>query len=204
MFLILGGIGFGRTTSPTGFESRRPVSYAELAVIEGQPLLQYTGDGLEAITLNFQFHADYCKPQELWDELVLRHTSHKALSLHQGNGLLLGKFVIADLSRTTTIAAEDGTLYGFECTLELLEYVDHKPLETKRAEQQSAAPARKQPGERAKVAARKKDTAAPQAVAGQPATPALDTDTATVAAIATRQPAEPADDDIDFWPILTP
>jgi len=205
MFLTLGDIGFGQLTSPTGFESKRPVSYAELQVIEGKPLLQYTGDGLEAITLRFQFHADFCDPQAVWDELTRRLTSHQALSLFQGNGLLLGRFVISDLARTTTVAAADGTLTGFECTVELLEYVDPQPLETQKAAQQAAAPARKQPGERAKVATQKKDLPmadlAPMVSHAQKS-PASSMNVDTVASHATRQPVEAATN--DSWPILTP
>lgn len=147
-FLILGDIGFAKLVSPAGFDAKLAISYAEHQVIEGKPLLQYTGDGLGEINLNFLFHADFCKPQSVWDALVDLATSHKAFPLSQGNGLMLGKFVIADISRTTTYAAEDGTLYAFECKLSLKEYADPAPLQTKKKEQKKKAPAKRKKGKK--------------------------------------------------------
>ena len=186
MFLLLGSIGFGKLQSPTGFEGKLAISYAEHQVIEGKPLLQYTGDGLGEISLSFLFHADFCDPQAVWDDLVTLATSHKAFPLSQGNGLLLGQFVIADISRTTTYAADDGTLYGFECKLSLKEYVDPEPLTTKKKAQQKKAPAKKKPGKKPKKPAKKKDV--PQLTAeSKKAGYALSQDKKTVIKQTTRQ-----------------
>jgi phage protein U len=155
-FLMLGDIGFAKLVSPTGFDTKLAISYAEHSVIEGKPLLQYTGDGLLETSLAFLFHADFCKPQQVWNDLVTLATRHKAFQLSQGNGLLLGRFVIADLTRTTTYAAADGTLYAFECKLSLKEYVDPQPLETKKKEKKKVAPAQKKPGKKPKKPAKKK------------------------------------------------
>lgn len=186
VFLIIGDIGFGRLISPTGIESKQSFSYAEHQVIEGKPLLQYTGDGLTDISLAFLFHADFCKPQVIWDALVEMATSHKAFPLCQGNGLLLGRFVIADISRTTTYAGDDGALYAFECKLTLREYVDPQPLETKKKEQKKKAPAKKKRGKKAKKPAKNKDL--PQLSAeSKKAGWALSQDKKTVVKSATRQ-----------------
>jgi phage protein U len=147
-FLMLGDIGLGKLLGPTGFDAKLAISYAEHQVIEGKPLLQYTGDGLGEINLSFLFHADFCKPQTIWDELITLATSHKAFPLSQGNGLLLGKFVIVDISRTTTYAADDGTLYAFDCKLNLKEYADPAPLQTKKKEQKKKAPAKSKKGKK--------------------------------------------------------
>ncbi|MGE0156703.1 MAG: phage tail protein [Geobacter sp.] len=186
MFLIIGDIAMGQLESPTGFEAKLAISYAEHQVIEGKPLLQYTGDGLDEISLGFMFHADFCDPQRTWDGLKELATSHKAFPLLQGNGLLLGQFVIADISRTTTHAAADGTMYAFEAKLTLREYVDPKPLSTKKKEQQQAAPAVKRPAKKMKRPAKKKDV--PQLSAeSRKAGYALSQDKQTVVKSATRQ-----------------
>lgn len=184
VFLLLGDIGFGKLVSPTGFDSRLAISYAEHQVIEGKPLLQYTGHGLGEISLSFLFHADFCKPQMVWDDLITLATSHKAFPLSQGNGLLLGKFVIADISRTTSYAAEDGTLYAFECKLNLKEYADPAPLQTKKKEQKKKAPAKRKKGK--KLPAKKKEV--PQLTAeSKKAGYALSADKKSVVKSATRQ-----------------
>lgn len=183
-FLLLGDIGFGKLESPTGFDAKLAISYAEHQVIEGKPLLQYTGDGLGEISLDFMFHADFCKPQAVWDDLVTLATSHKAFPLSQGNGLLLGKFVIVDISRTTTYAAEDGTLYAFGCKLTLKEYVDPAPLTTKKKEQKKKAPAKRRQGK--KLPSKKKEV--PQLTAeSKKAGYALSADRKAVIKAATRQ-----------------
>ena len=211
-FLILGGIGFGRLTSPGGFETRCLADYVDLPVIEGKPLLQFVGEGLDLITLSFHFHAAFCVPQTVWDDLRRLLAEHNALQLFHGNGRVLGRFVLTDLTRTTTVAAEDGTLIAFDCTLELKEYVDPQPLVTRRAQQREQAPARKKPGKRAKVATVKQ---APQAsaVSAEDVTPmpshsstippAANMDAVTVSSHATRQPAV-AEVDNEPWSILTP
>lgn len=182
-FLMLGDIGFGKLVSPSGFDGKLAINYAEHQVIEGKPLLQYTGDGLGEISLSFLFHADFCKPQLIWDDLVTLATSHKAFPLSQGNGLLLGKFVIVDINRTTTYAADDGTLYAFECKLSLKEYVDPLPLETKKKEQKKKAPAKKK---KKKRPAKKKEV--PELTAeSKKAGYALASDRKTVIKAATRQ-----------------
>ncbi len=206
MFLTLGDIGFGLLTSPSGFDSRLGASYAELPVIEGKPLLQYTGDELDGHKLSFVFRADFCNPQEVWASLVERLHSHSPLSLLMGSGQVLGNYVIASLERSILQAADDGTLIAFEANLELKEYVDPQPLVTKKAQKRAQAPARKKPGERAKVATEKKDLPAidVEPVACHPNTfPAEKLEVTTVASHATRQPPA-AEVDNDPWPILTP
>lgn len=183
-FLLLGDIGFAKLASPSGFDAKLAISYAEHQVIEGKPLLQYTGDGLREINLSFLFHADFCKPQAVWDDLIMLATSHKAFSLSQGNGMLLGKFVIVDISRTTTYAADDGALYAFECKLNLKEYADPTPLQTKKKEQKKKAPAKRKKGK--KLPAKKKEVPELTA-ASKRAGYALSQDKKSVVKSATRQ-----------------
>ena len=139
VYLILGDIGFGQLSSPASFTAKVAASYAEHQVIEGKPLLQYTGDNLDEVNLSFYFHASFCDPQAVWDDIREMAAAHQSLELSQGNGLLLGRFVITEAERTTNYAAEDGTLYAFECRLALKEYVDPDPLGTKKKAQQASA-----------------------------------------------------------------
>lgn len=186
MYLLLGDIGYGKPISPNALDIKRSTSYAEHQVIEGKPLLQYTGADLDEISLAFLFHADFCVPQRKWDELVELFSNHQAFPLSQGNGLVLGSFVITDLERVSIASGDDGTPYAIECRVALKEYVDPAPLESKRKQQKAQAAAMKKPGGRAKRPASKKDI--PQLSAdSKNAGYALSLDKKTVVKLATRR-----------------
>ena len=185
--MMMGNIGFAKLASPTGFDAKLAINYAEHQVIEGKPLLQYTGDGLGEINLNFMFHADFCKPQDVWEALIKLAVSHKAFTLSQGDGLVLGKYVLVDISRTTTYTADDGTLYAFDCKLSLKEFVDPAPLTTKKQEQKKQAPAKKKNGKKKKKLPAKKKEVPELTAASKQAGYALSQDRKSVVKSATRQ-----------------
>lgn len=154
--IMLGTIGYARLTSPTAMDLTKSWQYAEHQVVEGKPLLQFMAANLDGFSLTFLFHASFCAPQKSWDALVDLAAKHQAFPLTQGNGRYLGRFVIAELSRTAQMAADDGTLLSIEVKATLKEYVDKKPLETKKKAAKVKAPARKKKGKK-KVATKKAD-----------------------------------------------
>lgn len=147
-FVMLGSIGYARLTSPTAMDLTKGWVYAEHQVVEGKPLLQFMGANLDGFSLTFLFHASFCIPQKSWDALVTLAATHTAFPLTQGNGRYLGRFVITELARTAQMAADDGTLLSIEAKATLKEYVDKKPLETKKKVQKAKAPARKKAGKK--------------------------------------------------------
>jgi len=156
--IIIGDLGFARLTSPTGFEEQRTAGYAEHPVIEGKPRLQYTGDELRELELQFHFHGAFCDPQAMWDGLVELQGKHQAVPLVQGNGIHLGWFVLNELSRTTLTTADDGTLIAFDAWVRFLEYVDQEPLATRsNAQQQNAPGLRSESGQLPGLPASRKD-----------------------------------------------
>lgn len=148
MFLLLGDIGLAKLTSPTDMDLRRAYSYPEHLVAEGKPLMQFTGTALDEINLSLLIHADFAVPQTMWDDLTALSDRHDAFPLSQGNGLLLGWFVITEISRTTTVAAADGTLLAIEVKLGLKEYVDPDRLQARRTRQLGDATGRKADGKK--------------------------------------------------------
>ncbi|NJD38453.1 MAG: phage tail protein [Geobacter sp.] len=153
MFLLLGDIGLAKLTSPTAMDLKRSYSYPEHQVAEGQPLLQWTGTGLDEFSVSLLIHASFAPPQKAWDSLIRLADKHAAVPVCQGNGLFLGWFVIPELSRTSSVCADDGTLISIEIKLTLKQYADPKPLETKKV--QKPKPAVKKPGK--KIPAKKAD-----------------------------------------------
>ena len=147
-FIMLGDVGFARMTSPTANELEKKADFAEHQVAEGKPLLQYLGPGLDSVGLSFLFHVEFSNPQECWDALVGLMDKHEAFPLSMGNGLLLGRFVITSLTRTTTITTDDGRLLGIEVRAQLKEFADPEPLKTRKAEKKKKAKAVKKPGKK--------------------------------------------------------
>lgn len=147
-FIMLGTIGYAKLTSPTAMDLTQGWTYAEHQVVEGKPLLQFMGATLDGFSLTFLFHASFSVPQKSYDALVALANARTAFPLTQGNGRYLGRFVITELARTAQMAADDGTLLSIEVKATLKEYVDKKPLETKKKVQKAKAPARKKRGKK--------------------------------------------------------
>lgn len=148
-YLILGDIGFAMLTSPVSLAHRQTIDFAEHPVIEKKTLLQYTGEPAVDMELSFTFHADYCSPQAVWDRLTALADSHRAFDVLTGAGRILGQFVLTELNRTTTWAADDGTLFAFDCDLRLKEFVQTDALSGEKRAGRSAALAVVSPGRRA-------------------------------------------------------
>lgn len=145
MYAQLGNICF-LLIMPTGMDNSRTYSYAEHQVIEGKPLLQYIGDGLEAFNIQIRFHFSFCTPDVELKRLRDEAAKHQALPLLFANGSYKGRYVISDISVTTELTADDGTLMSADIKITLKEWIDSNPLETKKKKQKAKAPARKKKG----------------------------------------------------------
>lgn len=142
MFAMLGVIPFELLTSPVAMDGRRTFNYAEHAVIEGKPRLQYVGDGLEEYNFTFRFHREFCSPMVQYAALVASASVHVALPLILGNGLYLGRYVILEIADVLEAAGTDGTPVYLEVRVMLREWVEDDPVEIKKAEKKAKAPAR--------------------------------------------------------------
>jgi len=143
MYAQLGAIRF-LMIMPTAMDSSLAWNYAEHAVIEGKPLLQYTGSGLDATNIQVRFHVDYCKPGEELKRLKAEAEKHQALPLLFANGTYKGRYVIEKIDVTTETTADDGSLISADVKISLKEFADPSPLETKK--KQKPKPAVKKPG----------------------------------------------------------
>ncbi len=141
MYIMLGDVGYARLESPTTYEIEKKADYAEMHVTEGKPLLQYMGQGLDKLDLNFSFHVSVTDPHAAWTKLVDMINAHKAFPVTMGNGQVVGKFVISGLKRTTAVTAEDGTLKAIYCKVTLNEWAEPDPLERRMAQKKSEAKA---------------------------------------------------------------
>jgi phage protein U len=145
MYAQLGNIPF-QLIMPTGIDSSQSYNYAEHQVIEGKPLLQYIGDGLETFNIQIRFHFSYCTPGLELQRLRAEAAKHQALPLLFANGTYKGRYVIDGIAVTTELTADDGSLMSVDIKLTLKEWVDSTPLETKKKQQKAKAKARKKKG----------------------------------------------------------
>ncbi|NTU68924.1 MAG: phage tail protein [Chlorobiaceae bacterium] len=146
LYMLLGGIGYARLTSPSVHEIEKKADYAEHQVTEGKPLLQHMGPALDELSFSFLFHEDFIDPQYAWEQLVDMLDSRSAFPVSMGNGELLGMFVLVTLSKASTVMSENGTMKACECQVSLKEWVDPAPLETRKAEKKGEAGAVSKPG----------------------------------------------------------
>ena len=147
-------------------DSRHSANYAEHALLDGKPRLQWLGDSLDELTLKLLFHRQFCDPK--LEVLVLKQAlaRHAAQPLVLGNGDHLGWFVITDLSIASQQTADDGTLLACEVDLTLKEHVLPPVIKEQAATQPPVAAVDKNgkpPAKTVKKAATPRPAAAPVA-----------------------------------------
>lgn len=120
---LLGTIAFSLVTYFEGMEAKFAADYAEHALIEGKPLLQWTGDKLDEISWDIVFHAGYCDPETEMLKLRQAVRDHKALPLVFANGDYRGYFVPTEASVTSRMLTAGGTALWIESKITLREFV---------------------------------------------------------------------------------
>lgn len=119
---LLGKISFSLVTYFEGIEAKFAAEYAEHALIEGKPALQWTGDKLDEISWDVVFHAGYCDPETEMLKLRQAVRDHQALPLVFANGDYKGYFVPVEASVTSRMLSAGGTAIWIEAKLTLREY----------------------------------------------------------------------------------
>lgn len=126
MFALLGDVQFDVITYFDGFESQFGADFAEHALIEGKPRLQFIGDKLDEIRIQLAFHLHYCDPEAELAKLKDALAAHQAMALVLGNGDYKGWFVLTDVQATSKHTDKAGTLIALEASITLREFVGDK------------------------------------------------------------------------------
>jgi len=124
MFAQLGSVQFDILTGFESLTSTSQYNYAEHAVIEGKPRLQYIGDGLDTVDITIRLHSSFYDPEGELKKLQDEAAKHEALPLVYGNGEYVGKFVVEEISKTTSQTDGKGNIIGVEVSLKLKEYAE--------------------------------------------------------------------------------
>jgi phage protein U len=126
MYAILGDIEFDLIAYFDGFESRFGVDFAEHALIDGKPRLEWMADALDEIRIDLAFHQMYCEPEAELARLKSALTAHQAMALVLGNGDYKGWFVLTEANVTARQTDPWGTLVAVEASITLREFVGDK------------------------------------------------------------------------------
>lgn len=126
-FALLGDIAFDLITYLPGFNHTVAADFAEHALIERKPRLQWVGDKLDDVTIDLSFHAAFCQPEAEMARLRNAVRAHEALTFMFANGHIVGDYVLLQLTQTATQTMTDGTLIAVTGQLTMKEYVVDAP-----------------------------------------------------------------------------
>ncbi|MQT39732.1 hypothetical protein GHO45_02110 [Pseudomonas sp. FSL R10-0765] len=122
MYAVLGKIEFEVASGITGMEQRSTADWAEHSLIQGKPLLEWVGDGLDELTFSMQLHPWLGDPEVRLRTLREAKSKHEPLAFVLGSGEYVGVYVIADISNTPRRTSADGRLYSSSVQVSLREY----------------------------------------------------------------------------------
>jgi phage protein U len=126
MFALLGEIEFDLITYFDGFEWQAGANYAEHALIDGKPRLQFIGESLDEIRIQLAFHLQYCDPERELLKLREAKAAHRAMAFVLGNGDYKGWFVLTEVQATSRHTDKAGSLVALEASITLREFVGDK------------------------------------------------------------------------------
>ncbi|QIH08915.1 MULTISPECIES: phage tail protein [unclassified Pseudomonas] len=122
MFAILGDIEFTLAGGITGMEQRGSADWAEHPRIQGKPLLEWIGEGLDEYSLTIELHSVLGDPEARLRALQAAKKKHEPLAFVMGSGQYLGPYVIVDLSNAIHRATDNGQIRSATVQVSLKEY----------------------------------------------------------------------------------
>ncbi|WP_405119225.1 phage tail protein [Pseudomonas leptonychotis] len=140
IWAVLGEIEFELTNHPSAQAERGTADYAEHAMLQGKPKLQWIGEGLDELTLELAFHAALVDPEVQLRKLKTAKAAHEPLPYVLGSGDYRGIYVITALDVTTRKTDGNGRLLSALANISLREYTGKytKPLPRPQALRNSA------------------------------------------------------------------
>lgn len=122
MFAILGDIEFTVAGGISGMEQSGSADWAEHARIQGKPLLEWIGEGLDECNLTIELHPVLGDPEERLRTLRQAKSKHEPLAFVMGSGEYLGAYVITNISNAIRRSTAVGQIKAATVQLSLKEY----------------------------------------------------------------------------------
>lgn len=122
MFAVLGDIEFTVAGGISGLEQSGTADWAEHSRIQGKPLLEWIGEGLDTCNLTMVLHPMLGDPDERLRALRQAKSKHEPLAFVMGSGEYLGAYVITDISNAIRRATATGQITSATVQVSLKEY----------------------------------------------------------------------------------
>ncbi|AZE35224.1 hypothetical protein C4K06_2191 [Pseudomonas chlororaphis subsp. aureofaciens] len=122
MFAILGEIEFTVAGGISGMEQSGSADWAEHARIQGKPLLEWIGEGLDECNLTIELHPVLGDPEARLRALRQAKTKHEPLAFVMGSGEYHGAYVITNIGNAVRRATAAGQIQSAVVQLNLKEY----------------------------------------------------------------------------------
>lgn len=139
MYAQLGSVTF-KLKSVNGMEMSRAYNYAEHEIINGKPVLQFTGEGLEQLTLGIELHWAFCEPSVEIKRLHVQAESHEILPMTFASGEHAGNYVLCNIQQTVTQTDSEGRLVFAAVILTLKECPEKITIQKEIKKQMENAP----------------------------------------------------------------
>lgn len=119
---ILGDISFDILSSPHSYSHRSAVTWAEHALIQGKPKLEWTGDELDEIAFEILLHSHLVKTETQLRLLREAKEKHQPMALVMGDGDYKGPYVITGIDTNINTTTPGGRVRSATINLTLKEY----------------------------------------------------------------------------------
>lgn len=123
MWAQLGSIRFELLETPEGVRQRDKWDYVEHKVLDEKSHLQKMGKSLQELTLKIRLSTAFgTDPQKLLSAIYENAESEEPLSFILGDGSLVGKFVIEEVTKEWKRTDNRGRLLDVELEIKLKEW----------------------------------------------------------------------------------
>lgn len=122
MFAILGDIEFTVAGGISGMEHTSIADWAEHPRIQGKPLLEWIGEGLDECNLTIELHPLLGDPEARLRALRQAKSKHEPLAFVMGSGEYLGPYVITHVSNAIRRSTAVGQTVAATVQVSLREY----------------------------------------------------------------------------------
>lgn len=135
MWAVFGEIEFELFNHPTLFEERTSADYAEHALVQGKPRLEFVGEALDELHLELQLHAALVDTEVQIRRFKTAKAAREPLPLVLGSGDYRGVYLITNVDTRVTRTDGQGRVIAAGVSISLREYTGayNKPLPRPRA-----------------------------------------------------------------------
>ncbi|WP_088893210.1 phage tail protein [Leptolyngbya ohadii] len=128
---LLGDLEIDIITAPRSFDFTERSVYSQHDKIERKPGLQYTGESLNEISMDFRLASQWTDPDAQLKRLQAARRAHLSMALILGTGRFAGNYVIEEIRTNVVVTDISGNLDAIEVSVKLKETLT-KPPKTKR------------------------------------------------------------------------